>query len=349
MGNLDFSHGGNVYEAGRNLRKEIIDFSANINPLGLPAGIKNIIYRNLGDILHYPDQKPGLVQKIAEYWNVKEDNILLGNGSIELIYLVVSAFMPKTALIPVPAFSEYERALRNIKSRIKFLKLYEKENFKLNPNRLGSSDILFLGNPNNPTGNLLFADPQITERIPGKMIVVDEAFMDFLPDEEKYTLIRKAVNSKRIIVIRTFTKFFALPGLRIGYLAAHKDIIKFLKRYRMPWSVNALALKAGEYMLADKGYINKTKRFIEKEREFLFDSIKEIEGLNPYPSTANFLLIKIKDKNIASYLLAEKLIQKGILIRNCANFKGLGSEFIRIAVRSRKENIKLIQSFRESI
>ena len=349
MGNLSFPHGGNIYAVKRIFKKDIIDFSANINPLGLPSRIKKIIYKNFESILHYPDPQANITRKLAQYWGIKEENVLLGNGSVELIYLIVSCFMPKTTLIPVPTFSEYERAARNIKSRIKFVELYEKEDFRLNPSRLSDSDILFLCNPNNPTGNLIFTDSRMVEKLPHKLIVIDEVFMDFLPDEKKYTLIWKASKSKRIIVLRTFTKFFSLPGLRIGYLVAHKDMVKALKKYQMPWNVNALALKAAECMLADKTYINKTKQFIEKERDFLFNAIAEIGGLKPYPSVTNFLLLKVEEPAIDAVYLSRELLAKGILIRDCSNFRNLTSKFIRIAVRNRPENERLIKALKRFI
>jgi threonine-phosphate decarboxylase len=350
MANLAFEHGGNIYEIERKYKRKFLDFSANINPLGLPQQVKIALYKNFERILHYPDSNaPELIKKISDYLKVNNQNILLGNGSTELIYLIVNAFKPKTVLIPIPTFSEYEHAARNIKSRIKFINLYEKEDFKLNPTRLGASDIVFLSNPNNPTGNLVFTDSRLVEKLNNKLIIIDEVFIDFLPDEKKYSLIWKAVKSKRIIVLRSFTKFFALPGLRIGYLIAHKDIIKILKKYQIPWNVNALALKAAECILTDKSYIDKTRQFIEKERDFLFKEIIQIKNLKPYPSVTNFLLIKIEDKNLTSTLLAKRLIQKGILIRDCANFRGLDKQFIRVAVRRHRENIELVEALKDCV
>ena len=173
--------------------------------------------------------------------------------------------------------------------------------------------------------------------------------MDFLPDEKNHTLIWKAVGNRNIVVLRTFTKFFALPGLRIGYLVAHKDVIQILKECQVPWSVNALAQVAAEAILNDKRYIKETRALIEKEREFLFNEICKIKELYPYPSVTNFLLIKIKNRNLNSSLLTKRLIQKSILIRDCSNFRDLNNKFIRIAVRSHKENIKLIDVLKEII
>ncbi|NQU95012.1 MAG: threonine-phosphate decarboxylase [Candidatus Omnitrophica bacterium] len=350
MANLRFLHGGNIYEAERQHKKRIFDFSANINPHGLPRRIKATIHKNLDRILHYPDpEAKELTKKIAHYWNISPENVLVGCGSIELIYLLMAEYRPKTVLIPQPTFSEYERAARSVKSRVRFLNLKEKEGFKLDVSQISGTDTLFLCNPNNPTGNLIINDRKRLRKLPGKLIVVDEAFMDFVPEEKRHTLIHVAKTNKKIIVLRTFTKFFALPGLRVGYLIAHKDVIKLLRRRQMPWSVNALAQLATTMMLDDIKYAKKTQRLIEHQRAFLFAELTRINGVSPYSSAANFLLIKIQKKNVTSSALQKRLLKKGVLVRDCANFRGLNNKFIRIAVRSRKENCKFIDALRKAI
>ncbi len=347
MVGLMFRHGGNVHEAEKRLGRECVDFSANINPLGPPRRIKKIMYDNFDSVLHYPDPKAmDLTRRIARYWDIGEENVLVGNGSIELIYLIASAFKPKTALITAPDFSEYERALRAVGSRISFLKLAEEEGFRVDLTRSGASDIFFFSNPHNPTGNIVAGSCDKIERLPNRTVVVDEAFMDFVADEERSTMIRKAVRRKKVIVLRTFTKFFALPGLRVGYLVAHKDIIRMLKRHQAPWSVNSLAQIAARDILDDKVYMNKTRSFIKKERDFLFGKLALIDGLRPFPSEANFILVKIEKKGIESRSLSEQLFQKGILVRDCSNFRDLSDRFIRVAVRKRSENVQLAASLR---
>ncbi len=348
MADLDFLHGGNIYELKGKDRKKIIDFSANINPLGLPAGLKEAIYKNFDRILHYPDYKAtDITKKIAKCWGIDEENVLLGNGSVELIYLIISFLRPKTAFVPVPTFSEYERAARGIKSRIEFLKLKEKEGFKLDLSSIGKTDILFLCNPNNPTGNLIAEDGKRIEALSNKLVVVDEAFMDFLPEQKNYTLIWKAVKSKKLIVLRTLTKFFALPGLRVGYLIAHKKIIDKLRQYQAPWGTNSLAQLAAGLILNDKVYIKKTRKLIGKERKYLSKQLAAIVGLKPYPSVANFLLLKIERPGLSSKSLQRLLLEKGILIRDCANFRNLNDKYIRVAVRSHKENLQLLAALKE--
>jgi len=249
----------------------------------------------------------------------------------------------------VPSFSEYERAAGNLKTKIKFIPLEEKQGFKINAALAGNSDVIFLCNPNNPTGNLVLDNCNDIEKLSSKLIVIDESFMGFLPDEQKHTLIKKAQKSRKIIVLRTLTKFFALAGLRIGYLAAHKDNVKLLKKYQAPWSVNVLAQEAGECVLSDKAYIHRTRKLIEKERDYLYRKICKIKRLRPFPSTVNYILVKIEDKKLTSVILRDRLLKKGILVRDCANFRGLDKRFIRIAVRSRAENLKLVRALEKVI
>lgn len=347
---VDFSHGGNIYEIRREYGKEIIDFSANINPLVLPPAVKRAVHKNFDKILHYPDSHAaGLVQKIAEYWGISKKNLLLGNGSAELIYLITASLRPKRVLIPIPTFSEYERASRNVNSEIRFLRLQKGEDFKWNLPVPGNADIIFLCHPNNPTGDFILNDPKEIGQLGNSFIVVDEAFMDFVPDQRDHTLIWKAAKSQNLIVLRTFTKLFAMPGLRIGYMVAHKDIINKLRQHQPPWSINSLAQVAAEAILNESGYVCRTHRLIEKERGFLFSELEKIEGLKPYPSKVNFLLIRIDKQGMTSSLLTKGLIRKGILIRDCSNFRNLDNKFIRIAVRSHKENLKLIEALRGEI
>jgi threonine-phosphate decarboxylase len=350
MGNLIFEHGGNVYQAEKKYRRALLDFSANINPTGLPTKIKNRLYENFQSILHYPDiNSECITNKIAEYWHVKKENILVGNGSVDLIYLLLYTFQPKKTLIPHPTFSEYERAAHCVGSKVIFLRLSETKNFQFQGLNSTDADVLFLCNPNNPTGNLIFKNRKLIEGLSEKLSIIDESFMDFLPDEEKYTLIWKAQKNKRIAVLRTFTKFFALPGIRIGYLVAHRNIVNKLKQRQVPWSVNSFAQLAAELVLSDKEYIKKTRQLVGKERAFLFTEIAGIKKLNPYPSVTNFLLVKINDVKLTSSLLRMRLIRRGILIRDCVNFRGLSNKFIRVAVRSHNENLKLIKALKEAV
>lgn len=349
MENL-YKHGGNIYEIKRRCRKDVIDFSANINPLGIPSRVKKLLRREVDGLSHYPDpESHSLKAALARRWNVKEENVLVGNGSTELIYLIFNVFRPAVVTLPAPSFSEYERAATILKKRIKFIRLSADEYFSIDTGQIKDCDMLFICNPNNPTGNLITSNRADIKNIPAKRIVVDEAFMDFVPNEKIYTFIPRAVRSKKIVVLRTLTKLFALPGLRIGYLIAHRDVIRTLKKHQMPWSVNVLAQGAAEQCLNEEAFIQRSKQLIEKERFFLYESLSRIKGFKPYPSTANFILVKIEDRRVTSMRLKERLLKKDILIRDCANFRGLNKQFIRVAVRAHKENMRLMQALEECV
>lgn len=348
MPKLDFLHGGDIYAIRRKYPKEVIDFSANINPLGLPDYLKKLIRDNLDSVLHYPDPKArDLTKMIAKYWNISEENIILGNGSIELIYLLAVAFKPQTALIAAPDFSEYERALTAVNCKIHFLKLKEENNFKPGLAQVKPCDIFIISSPHNPTGNIVISGSDEIERMPYKTIVIDEAFMDFVAEENDYTMIRKAREGKNVLVLRTFTKFFALAGLRAGYLIAGKDTIRMLKRYQAPWSINSLAQISAARLLSDKAYIKQTRYFVEKERAFLFNELSGVTGLKAFHSQVNFILVKIKKKGVDAHSLSARLLKKGIMVRDCGNFRNLSQKFIRVAVRKRNENLRLIKSLKE--
>ena len=349
MDNL-YQHGGNIYEIKPSEQTSVLDFSANINPLGIPWRVNKLLNRQLKDLVHYPDTRAHhLVAALARYWKIKEENVLVGNGSTELIYLILNAFRPDKVILPVPSFTEYERAARIEASQVRFIHMLEGEVFSLNFDHINNCDMLFICNPNNPTGNLIVSNRADLKNIPVKRIVIDEAFMDFVPDEKIYTFNLEAVRSKKIIVLRTLTKFFALPGLRVGYLIAHRDIIRILKKYQMPWSVNVLAQTAAEQCLSEEAFMQRSKQLIAKERAFLYERLDRIRELKPYPSVANFLLVKIKDKRLASWCLKGRLLKKGILIRDCANFRGLDNKFIRVAVRTHKENMQLLRALEECV
>ncbi|MCG2711155.1 MAG: aminotransferase class I/II-fold pyridoxal phosphate-dependent enzyme, partial [Candidatus Omnitrophica bacterium] len=213
--------------------------------------------------------------------------------------------------------------------------------------KIRPADMFLFGNPNNPTANLIFNEKAGVEKIPAKMIVADEAFMDFLPQEKSLSLIKKAVKNKRIIVLRTFTKFYSMPGLRLGFMAAHKDIIARVRKIQVPWTCNMLAQIAAVDLLKQRDYMEKTRSLIGKERVWLAAELAKIKSFKIFPSCVNFLLVRIKDKRRNALGLKKLLFEKGIIIRNCSNFRGLDSSFFRVAVRLRQENRILIKMLQE--
>ena len=352
---FNYLHGGNLEKAMEKYgisSEEIIDFSANINPLGFSPKIKEVILKNLDQLSHYPDPECKKAKKeISGYFGIDYENIILGNGSTELIYLIVQTLKPKKVLIPIPTFCEYERALNNNNVSINFYKLKEKQEFLLSMDeiisQLAGIDLIFLCNPNNPTGTFLPKKEMLTlvKEVQRRRIflVLDEAFIDLY---EKESFIKEVKNYNYLIILRSLTKFFSLPGLRIGFAVSSSKLIEKLEAQKIPWSVNCLAQIAVREILRDEKFINKSKSFLLEEKEFFYQELSNIGGWKVYKPSSNFIFIKLLG-DISSWELMDQLAKKGILIRDCSNFRGLEKgKFIRVAVRIRKENIKLLKEFK---
>jgi threonine-phosphate decarboxylase len=349
-------HGGNIYRLAEELRlpeNKIIDFSASINPLGVPKRVRMALQRELKSLHNYPDpETKELRRSLSQYHDIDPETILCSNGSTELIYLIPRALKPKKVLIPSPTFLEYERAVFRAQDQahriqIKELMLKKEGQFEIKPdefiNAMHGCDMAFLCNPNNPTGNLLRKEAvlKIAEAAKGLrcLLIVDEAFIDFQPEE---SVIRDVQDNPYLIVLRSMTKFYALSGLRIGYGVLPVNLINRIKEFKEPWTVNSLAQKAAIMAIEDRVYVVETLRLIKKEKGFLENSFKK-KGIKFFPSTANFYLLKINNR------IDLKLRERGILVRNCSNFKGLDDSYIRIAVKTGKENRLLINALAEYI
>ncbi len=349
----NFDHGGNIFTIARSLGvspEDILDFSASINPLGLARGVREAVFAAFDRIVHYPDcDSTQLKQSLAGFHGVSAAQIIIANGSTELIYLVPRLVKGGIGLIVTPAFSEYAKALSGA---VRYLTLSAENGFHLSLETLEKElsagfKVMFLCNPGNPSGALI-PEPVVGKilelcRAAGTLLVLDEAFMDFCEaDSGKYL----ALNSDHVIVLRSMTKFFAIPGLRIGYAIASPGLIFRLESLRGPWSVNTPAQIAGIASLRDAGHAQRTIQYIEGERAFLASELACIVGLQPYPSAANYLLVRIREGHTAEELRRE-LLKRFILIRDCSKFEGLDSRFFRVAVRQRGENVKLLEALRE--
>lgn len=334
-------HGGNIITQSKKYNIEIdkiIDFSANVNPLGFPHNLTELIIKNIKFITNYPDIEASELKKaLSDYINVETKNIIVANGSCELIYLMSRLFSYERILIPSPTFTEYERAFKN---RVRLVNLIN-DDFSLSMDKvidnIKDTQIVFLCNPNNPTGGL-WQKEDILKLTKQTMVIVDEAFMDFV--ENKESVAKEAVTINNLFVIRSLTKFFAMPGLRVGYGIGTQKTIETLSALQPPWSVNSIAQIVATHVVKDKDIIKETIKLIKEERTFLFNSLNQINYLKPYHSVANFILIKLKELN--STILTDNLGKQGILIRDCSDFTFLDDSFIRIAIRTRAENSKLI-------
>lgn len=348
-------HGGNIHKFARILNKgpsDILDFSANINPLGFPEGLIEYLQRSLPDIVYYPD--PDYVElrrEIANYIGLNLDNILVGNGAIEIISLCIKT-VGKDAIIPIPTFSEYARICKINNLNVEYFPT--KENFKLDIEDLiitlkkKRCGMLILCNPNNPTGRLIEI-PHIkflleeTARL-DTFVILDEAFIEFTEDYPKHSAVDLVKSFQNLCVIRCFTKFFGMPGMRLGYAVAPEEFIGKMRENSLPWSVNVLADRAGRYVLKDRKFMEQTRRLIKSEREFLLEELSSIKWAHPYPSWANFILVKV---DIDVSVLENYLLRRGILIRNCKNFDGLNEGYIRLAVKDHSGNRKLIEALKD--
>jgi len=341
-------HGGNIHEASRKTGippERILDFSASINPLGLPKPATAAILKGMRLLPHYPEPNAGsLTACIARHYDLAPESLLCGNGSTELIYLIPRVLRPKKVLITAPAFSEYERACtRSRKSEVTCQKLTREDNFAIDPDSFIRSmrdcNMAFLCNPNNPTGRLL--GKKAVLKIAGAArrrrcyLVVDEAFMDFCPDETVMQYVRR---NPYLIVLRSLTKFYALAGLRIGFGIFPLKVAQEMKKYKEPWTINSLADAAARAALQDSGYRAKSLATMQREKRFIEKSLRQA-GISFVPSEANYYLIRISNASA----VIRTLTRKGILVRDCSNFAGLDEAYIRIAVRSRRENAILMK------
>lgn len=344
--NKSFEHGGNIEEIARKFRVKkdsIIDFSSNVNPFFCPQYVAGIMRSSVSKTCQYPDRKSTSLKKaLGKHLNIDARHIVIGNGSSDLIYRMTSELKPKSALTLAPTFGEYEKALMNVGAKIKYLFLQEKNNFSCSVdeiiNKAYETNILFLCNPNNPTGKIV--PRQELERLILRLrrkktiLVLDEAFIDL---EKRESIIDLAVKNDNLLVLRSMTKFFGLPGLRLGYAVGSINHIRRIENFGQPWPVNVFAQSAGELIIKDKNFEKKAKKKLLNEREYLYRQLRQIKGLEPFPSSANFILIKIEGRT-SSHQLQSLLIKRNLLIRDCSNFRGLGNKYIRVAVRKRTEN-----------
>jgi len=358
-------HGGNIYKIFRekNIDK-ILDYSSNINPYGLSENLKKEIFEKLFVLERYPDPDYiELREKIAEKNNLNIENIIVGNGATEIIFLFMKILSPKKVLIVSPTFGEYERAIKastlaNDSVEINYFELKETENFVLNIKNLETElennyDLLILCNPNNPTGQFLKLKKieeilKICEQKNTKLFV-DEAFVEFVEDWENESIINSKENKENLFVIRAFTKFFAIPGLRLGYgICFNNNLLKKMLEKKEPWSVNNIADLAGKTVLDDENYIQKTKEWIKDQKKYMYENLNKIEGLRAYKTEVNFILLKIEDNLLEKGLdvknLRKKMLEKGILIRDASNFIYLNKHYFRLAIKDKLNNEKVIET-----
>lgn len=341
MGKLKIpTHGGDIYR-----NEKVIDFSANINFRGMPKSVQEAAMQAVALCGNYPDiQCEKLREAIAQREEIHSDTIICGNGAADLIFSLALARKPKKALLAVPTFSEYEQALDSVECKCEKYYLKEKHGFELKEDFIEmitpETDMVFLCNPNNPTG-VLSEKKQLKEILHrcercDALLVLDECFQDFLEFPEKYSMKDQVMESKHLFVLKAFTKMYAMAGLRLGYgICQNEQLLEKMQEIRQPWSVSIPAQMAGIAAAKEKTFAIESAEIIYKEKIKLQKKMEE-KGYRVLGSKANYLFFQAEE-NFDQYCL-----EHGILIRNCSNYEGLEGGWFRIAVKSPEDNQKLI-------
>ena len=337
-------HGGDVYH-----HQGCIDFSANCNPLGTPRKVKEAIIESLDHINDYPQVGCFPLKKaIAEYEHTDFSQVICGNGAAEVIFTLCRAVSPKKALVPAPTFAEYQQALYSVGCQVEFFYLDEKKQFRLDEDFISALtpdlDIIFLCNPNNPTG--LLVEKEVLKKLLDRcrqldiFMAVDECFLDFVPEPEKYTLKEYLKDYENLFLFKAFTKRYAMAGVRLGYgLCGNGKLLEKMESMCQPWNVSSLAQAAGLAALKETVYVEEGRQVTFQELDYLKKELSAL-GYPVYPSQANYVFFKGPED------LYEKLEKKKILIRDCSNYTGLYKGYYRVAVKNHEENRALIQALK---
>ncbi|MCH5281617.1 MAG: aminotransferase class I/II-fold pyridoxal phosphate-dependent enzyme [Lachnospiraceae bacterium] len=338
--------------------KKIISFSANVNPLGCPKSAEDALKNNLDAISRYPDRDyRRLKEAIASYTGADPTRIVLGSGVTELLSLFLGLILPKSALIAGPAYSEYEKDLKRLGCKVRYCMAEEEKDFIITKEDMlketsEGTDLVILCNPNNPTSgaftrsDISFLAGEYEKK--GILLLIDETYVEFSEkDLSAASLISQFSN---LIVLRGTSKFFATPGLRLGYaLTGSKELLAMAEKKQDPWNINAAAEICGSVMFQDKDYIRQVRRTVEAEKQYVCESLLQIPGIHIFPVFANFVLVKLPEGSMTSGMLFEELLKKGMMIRDCSTFPTLGSRFIRICFMSHEDNVRLVTAIKEAL
>lgn len=334
-------------------KEDITSFSANVNPLGVSFLLKETLANHIDAITSYPDREYTSLRKcIAAYVDTDYQNIIVGNGSTELISLFIQIKRPKKALMIGPTYSEYEREVALGGGRSHYFRLKESNEFELNVAELEQEltkdvDLLIICNPNNPTSSVIGREQmrQILDicKERGIYVMIDETYVEFTENMEELTSIPFTEFYNNLVILRGISKFFAAPGLRLGYaICGNEDFIREINKQKNPWTINSLAAIAGEIMFQDTDYIKKTLDLIHTERMRITARLDTCSKLKYYTPHANFILIRILDNSITSHQLFEAAIKKGLMIRDCSSFPFLDNKYIRFCFMEPKKNDELL-------
>ena len=341
-------HGGDIYR----LNQEVLDFSVNINPLGMPDMLQAALRENMDCFCRYPDvQYESLRQKIAENIGYLKEQVLPGNGAADVIYRIIGNVPVNRVVIASPAFLEYEKAAAVFGKSVTNLSAYDMEKKKPNiqaiQNGLQPESLLVLCNPNNPMGSII--EKEVIEECCAAMakikgfVLVDEAFMDFVEDKQVYSVCSSIEKYPNLMVIGAATKYFGIPGIRLGWgVTSYTDLLQKISQSMEPWNINAAAVLAAETIWEDKEYITRTKAWLRKEKSFVESQLADLKEIELFPSVCNFYTLCWKKGTD----LKKRLLDKGILIRDNRGFWSLPSQFYRFGLKGREENMQFIEALK---
>lgn len=347
-----YGHGGDIYDPA--LGEKVLDFSANINPLGLPKGAKKALLEGVQAFERYPDPYcRQLTAVLAKHLGVEQDFILFGNGAADLLYRLAQLLRPAAALLLAPGFCDYARSLESVGCKIKYHYLSEAKDLRLErdilPKINTGTKIVYLCNPNNPTGQLV--DRTLVTEILGRCeakgayLLLDECFMDLVDPKEAYSLKDELAAHPRLLILKAFTKTYAMAGLRLGYLlCSDAALMDRLRQQAQAWSVSGPAQAAGAAALEEQGYLEKTHALLAGERSYMRSRLARM-GLKVYGSAANYIFFRLP----VPFDLKAGLLKRGILVRSCADYPGLDERYYRVAVKKRKDGQRLLKAIEDCL
>ncbi len=341
-------------------KDSIVRFGANVNPLGLSEKIKASICQNLDIISSYPDREyAALRHAIGEYCQASPSHVIVGNGSTELISLLIEQKMPKKTLILGPTYSEYDRELSFIDSIRDYYILSPDRGFHLDlydflEKLKERYDLLIICNPNNPTSSAIPSEQmgQILRacREAGTFVMIDETYVEFTPDIQRVTAIPLAKEFSNFIVLRGVSKFFAAPGLRLGYgVTSDQSFLDLVRSRQIPWSLNSIAAFAGEEMFKDTDYIRRTRALVQEQRAGMLRELRRLPNITVYEAAANFILIQIHPPGPKASALFQHCIRQGLMIRDCSSFQYLEGEYVRFCIMEPSDNARLLAALKECL
>ncbi len=343
-------HGGNLKAAADQAgipQKQLLDFSANINPLGFPDWLRPLISASVESLLHYPDPDCGeLIAAMSQNLSVPAERLIVGNGASELLATLPKVLGCDSLLLPVPSYVEYRLSAEQSGMPVEPFLLTADHGFRLEPHKLQQAlrpgQMVIIGQPNNPTGTLCSREDllDVIRSCPDNVFVIDESFIDFC-DVESYSFRHQQLDN--LIIVQSLTKAWGIPGLRLGLAIAPPAVAKSLKKSLPVWSVNTLAQVVGTRAFNDSEFLPETRRYVDQQRELLFKRLAGLPGVTPLPGAANFLLVHVDGQKISATELIAAMLKRGIMLRRCDNFDGLDASYVRIAVRTEKENQRLCE------